>query len=204
VPAPYAGWPASPSTLLRGERVVLEPLAREHTGPLLEAAGDPRIWAYMPLDPTASRAHFDRFVADALERAAAGLEAPYCVRVRETGRVVGSTRYLALRPEHRGLEIGWTWLSPAAWGTGVNVEAKLLLLTHAFETLRCMRVEFKTDARNERSRAALAALPARFEGIFRKHMLVGDGVVRDSAWYAITDEEWPAVKETLAERARGG
>jgi RimJ/RimL family protein N-acetyltransferase len=117
-----------------------------------------------------------------------------------TGKLVGSTRYLALRPEHRGLEIGWTWLAPAHWQTGANVEAKLLMLEHAFESLGCLRVEFKTDSRNERSRAALAALPARFEGIFRKHMLVRGGERRDSAYYSIIDEEWPEVKVNLGRR----
>jgi RimJ/RimL family protein N-acetyltransferase len=117
-----------------------------------------------------------------------------------TGKLVGSTRYLALRPEHRGLEIGWTWLAPAHWQTGANVEAKLLMLEHAFESLGCLRVEFKTDSRNERSRAALAALPARFEGIFRKHMLVRGGERRDSAYYSIIDDEWPEVKVNLGRR----
>ena len=107
---------------------------------------------------------------------------------------------MTLRPEHRGLEIGYTWMSPATWNTGANVEAKLLLLRHAFETLGCMRVEFKTDAKNENSRRALAALPAEFEGIFRKHMLVRDGELRDSAWYAITDDDWPAVRSGLEAR----
>ena len=109
---------------------------------------------------------------------------------------------MTVRPEHRGLEIGHTWLTPAAWGTGANAEAKFLLLEHAFERLGCVRVEFKTDARNERARAALAALPARFEGIFRKHMLVRDGESRDSAYYAITDDDWPSVRDSLSHRLR--
>jgi N-acetyltransferase len=107
---------------------------------------------------------------------------------------------LTLREEHRGLEIGATWLMPMAWRTGVNTEAKLLMLEHAFERLGCMRVEFKTDARNERSRAALASLPVRFEGIFRKHMLMPDIGVRDSAYYSVTDEEWPEVRASLERR----
>ena len=119
-----------------------------------------------------------------------------------SGEPLGSSRYLNLRPEHRGLEIGWTWLAKRAWGTGANIEAKLLMLEHAFDRLGCMRVEFKTDAQNSRSRGALAALPAQFEGVFRKHMLVGDdrSTVRDSAWYSITDEEWPEVRENLEQR----
>jgi RimJ/RimL family protein N-acetyltransferase len=132
----------------------------------------------------------------------AGELVPFVVVDRRTGKAIGSTRFLPLRPEHRGLEIGWTWNASGAWGSGANAEAKLLLLRHAFETLGCMRVEFKTDALNARSRAALEALPARFEGIFAKHMLVRDGAVRDSAYYAITDDEWPAVRANLERRLR--
>ena len=98
------------------------------------------------------------------------------------------------------LEIGYSWVTPAAWGSGANTEAKLLLLAHAFEGLGCLRVEFKTDARNERSRAALAAIPATFEGVFRKHMLVRGGERRDSAWYSVIDDDWPAVKAALETR----
>ncbi len=116
--------------------------------------------------------------------------------------MIGSTRYLALRPEHRSIEIGWTWLTPAAWGTGANVEAKLLMLEHAFERLGCLRVELKTDARNERSRGAMAALPAQFEGVHRKHMLVRGGERRDSAWYSVLDDEWPAVRANLLRPTR--
>ena len=119
---------------------------------------------------------------------------------RASGRPIGSTRYLNLREEHRGLEIGWTWLTPSRWRTGANVEAKLLMLEHAFGALGCMRVELKTDARNERSRAAMAALPARFEGIFRKHMLMPGVGVRDSAYYSVIDDDWPEVRANLERR----
>jgi N-acetyltransferase len=156
----------------------------------------------MPLNAIESRATFAAWFAEARERTAAGLDQAFAVVDADSGNPLGSTRYLALRPEHRGLEIGWTWLSSAAWGTGANVEAKLLLMGHAFDELGCMRVEFKTDALNERSRAALEALPAEFEGIFRKHMIVRDGALRDSAWYSVTDEEWPAVRQNLLDRLR--
>ena len=121
-----------------------------------------------------------------------------------TGEPIGSSSYLAARPEHAGLEIGWTWLHPSAWRSGANVEAKLLMLAHAFDELGAMRVEFKTDARNERSRAALAALPATFEGVFRKHMLMPVVGVRDSAYYSVVDEDWPDVRANLERRLAAG
>jgi N-acetyltransferase len=187
-------------SVLEGEIVRLEPLARRHEKELFEAALDERIWRWMPYDAGGSRERFQAWLEDALAASSAGTEAAFATLEAATGELVGSTRYLALRPEHRGLEIGWTWLTPAHWQTGANVEAKLLMLEHAFERLGCLRVEFKTDSRNERSRAALAALPAQFEGIFRKHMLVRGGERRDSAYYSIIDDEWPEVRKNLARR----
>src|SRR4029450_12778356 len=177
-----------------------EPLERAHEAGLWEAASDPRVWRWMPVNACESRETFAAWFVEALERTAAGLDQAFAVLDTGSGAPLGSTRYLALRPEHRGLEIGWTWLSREAWGTGANVEAKLLLMGHAFDELGCMRVEFKTDALNERSRAALEALPARFEGIFRKHMIVRDDALRDSAWYAVTDEGWAGVRQNLRDR----
>jgi RimJ/RimL family protein N-acetyltransferase len=124
----------------------------------------------------------------------------YAFAILQAGVPVGSSSYLAIVPEHRRLEIGNTWMNPSTWGMGANVEAKYLLLRHAFEELGCMRVEFKTDAKNGRARAALAALPSQFEGIHRKHMLVRGDVRRDSAWYSVVDDEWPEVKAALERR----
>jgi RimJ/RimL family protein N-acetyltransferase len=185
---------------LEGRIVVVEPLVPAHEEGLWEAALDEAVWRWLPVNAVADRESFHLWFEDALARADAGLDVPFTVVDARTAAPLGSTRYLNLRPEHSGLEIGWTWLAPSAWGSGANAEAKLLLLGHAFDTLGCMRVEFKTDARNERSRAALEALPARFEGIFVKHMLVRDGQLRDSAYYAITDDEWPAVRANLEAR----
>jgi N-acetyltransferase len=193
-------WPGA-AARLTGRRVVLEPLAEEHAGELYVAAQDPRIWEWIDHDASRSPQAFGAWFADATGGARRGEQVPFAVRDRRTGAAVGSTRYLALSPEHRRLEIGATWYAPAVWGTGVNVDCKLLLLGHAFERLGCVRVELKTDARNERSRAAMLALGATFEGIHRKHMQTRLGP-RDTAWYSITDDEWPAVRERLERRLR--
>ena len=187
------------SERLEGEIVVLEPLGPEHEEGLRAIAGDAEIWRWLPVQGHED-AVFAKWLDLTLTAAADGREAPFAVRLQQTGELVGTSRYMNLRPEHRGLEIGYTWNTPAVWRQGVNAEGKYLLLRHAFEDVGCMRVEFKTDARNERARAALEALPARFEGTFLKHMLVRDDVVRDSAWYAITDAEWPAVRANLERR----
>jgi RimJ/RimL family protein N-acetyltransferase len=134
---------------------------------------------------------FDRWFDLALE---ADDEVPFAVVVG--GRPVGSSRYLNVEPFHRRVEIGWTWLERDQWGTGANVEAKYLLMRNAFEDWGAMRVEFKTDARNLRVRGALLGVGARFEGIFRKHMVLPDSI-RDSAWYAVVDDDWPDVKAML-------
>jgi RimJ/RimL family protein N-acetyltransferase len=186
---------------LEGRLVVLEPLAEEHeVGLFAAAASDPEVWRWMPVGPPRDAAAFRRLLEHAFAQAAAGLEVPFTVLRAADGVPLGSTRYLALAPEHRRLEIGWTWLGRDAWGTGANVEAKLLLLEHAFERLGCRRVEFKTDALNVRSRHALEALPARFEGVHRKHMLVRGGESRDSAWYSVLDDEWPVARANLERR----
>jgi RimJ/RimL family protein N-acetyltransferase len=186
---------------LEGEIVVLEPLGPEHEEALRDAGSDPAVWRWMILHGHEPEG-FSRWFEAALTAKDEGREAPFAIVSRAKGAAVGSTRYMSLRPEHRGLEIGYTWHTPSAWGAGVNVEAKYLLLERAFEELGCIRVEFKTDALNERARGALEALPARFEGIFASHMLVRDGVRRDSAWYAITDAEWPVVRANLQRRIR--
>jgi len=185
---------------LQGRIVRLEPMRDDHADGLWDASRDARTWTWMPIVQPATRAELDRWMADALAAAQAGTELPLVTIGNEQGRVLGSTRYLALRPEHRSVEIGWTWLHPDAWRTGANVEAKLLMLTHAFDAWGCRRVELKTDALNERSRAAIEALGASFEGIHRQHLLVRGGANRDSAWYSLLDHEWPDARRRLAER----
>jgi N-acetyltransferase len=184
---------------LEGSLVVLEPLAAAHADELWAVAQDERIWRWLA-HIGSSREYFDRWMDSSLAAAAEGREGVFATRERRGGALVGSTRYLNVRPADRVVEIGWTWLNPSAWASGVNVEAKLLMLAHAFEELGCVRVELKTDARNERSRAAIAALPAQFEGVLRKHMTVPDVGVRDSAYYSVIDDEWPAVRASLERR----
>jgi RimJ/RimL family protein N-acetyltransferase len=186
--------------LLEGTIVRLEPLAPRHAAALFEASRDPRLWRWLPILRPQTREQWDDWMTSALEQTEKGLELAFATVSQETGLAIGSTRFLALRPQHRSLEIGWTWIAPQAWGTGANTEAKLLQLEHAFDVLGCRRVEFKTDALNERANPALASLPARFEGIHRKHMLVREGENRDSAWYSIVDDEWPAVRDALRAR----
>ncbi len=184
---------------LEGSLVALEPLTEAHAEGLWQAAQDPGIWRWLA-HIGSSREYFDRWLEASLEAAAAGREGVFATRERRGGTLVGSSRYLNIRPADRVVEIGWTWLNPAVWGCGVNVEAKLLMLAHAFDDLGCVRVELKTDARNERSRAAMAAIPAQFEGILRKHMTVPDVGVRDSAYFSVIDDEWPAVRANLERR----
>jgi len=194
-------WPGL-STTLTGERVVLEPLAERHADGLRAAAcsGDPAAtfrWMPVRLDDPGI---FDGWFAQSLAALADGTEAPFATIDRASGTVLGSTRFMALRPWFRSAEIGWTWLTPSAWRTGANIEAKKLMMSHAFETLGFIRVELKTDALNERSRGAMAALPAQFEGIHRQHMIRTDGTYRDSAWFSVIDGEWPAVRANLERR----
>jgi RimJ/RimL family protein N-acetyltransferase len=182
---------------LEGDLVRLEPLEASHEDALWEAGKDERAWRWMRVRADASREAFHAWFE--------AMHAPGTLAFAALvdGVPLGHTSYLNVREADRVAEIGNTWLAPQAWGTGVNTEAKLLLMQHAFEDEGFLRIEFKTDANNERARAALAALPAELEGVFRKHMLVRGGERRDSAWYSVIDDEWPAVKAALRERLAG-
>jgi RimJ/RimL family protein N-acetyltransferase len=173
---------------LEGRIVRVEPIAERHREGLREAAErEPQIHRFTNMYTLG----FDRWFDLALT---SEKEVPFVVHVDD--RPVGSTRYLNVEQDHRRTEIGWTWLERAQWGSGANIETKYLLLRNAFERWNAMRVEFKTDARNLRVRGALLGVGATFEGIFRKHMVLPDSI-RDSAWYAIVDDDWPQVKELL-------
>ena len=188
--------------VLEGQRVRLEPLRADHLEDLSLVAFDPPLWRWTIMGPQ-DEAGLRRWVDTALANAAAGIERPFATIDRASGRAIGSSRYLSIVPEHRRLEIGWTWVGTDWQRTGANREAKLLQLSHAFETLDAQRVEFKTHSRNERSRTALAGIGATFEGIFRNHMIMPDGSVRHSAYFSITSEEWPSVKARLVARLGG-
>ena len=180
---------------LSGAVVRLEPLEPRHEEALWRVAEDPRVWRYMRMRGDAGRDAFHAWFEHTLETAL-----PFATVLHATDEPVGSTSFLNVRPDDRVVEIGNTWLAAAAWGTGANDEAKLLMLEHAIERFGFFRVEFKTEAANERSRAALTAIGATFEGIHRKHMVVRAGERRDSAWYSVIDDDWPEVKVRLRER----
>jgi RimJ/RimL family protein N-acetyltransferase len=184
-----------PVTLV-GRRVRLEPLELVHVPALAEVALEPAIWQWTIARPT-DEAGLRAWATTAIANRDAGLELPFVTLDAATGRPIGSSRYMSVVLEHRRLEIGWTWVAPRWQRTGANREAKLLMLSHAFETLGCRRVEFKTDSRNEPSRRALLGIGAQFEGIFRNHMVTPDGGTRHSAYYSVIDDEWPAVRAAL-------
>lgn len=184
---------------LSGEIVILEPLAPGHFDALAEASRPAEIWAWWTVDMSTAAA-FGAWFEDALRAREEGTRAPFATLDARTGVPIGSTSFMTLRPEHAGLEIGWTWLTSAAWQTGANAEAKLMMLNHAFGALGCQRVEFSTNALNERSRRALEALPAQFEGIKRDDRILHDGSRRSSAVYSILDREWPDVAANLTAR----
>jgi RimJ/RimL family protein N-acetyltransferase len=189
---------------LEGRLVTLEPFAEAHRDGLWEAAQADEIWEWLAT-LNQSREIFDYWFDLTLASDAVGEGNPaetgaFAVRRRADGALVGSSRYLGVRRADRVVEVGWTWFNPSVWRTGINVETKLLMFTRAFETLGCVRVELKTDARNERSRGAMVRLPARFEGIMRKHMIVPFVGQRDSAYFSVIDDEWPTVRAALEAR----
>jgi RimJ/RimL family protein N-acetyltransferase len=187
--------PLSPVTL-EGTVVRMEPLTLEHVPALSEVGLDPSLWA-LTSNRIANEADMREYVETALAEQKAGTALPFATVERASGRVIGSSRFGNYVEAHKRVEIGWTWISPAWQRTAVNTEAKLLMLTHAFETLGCRRVELKTSSRNAKSRAAMLRIGATEEGTLRQHMINPDGSSRDSVYFSILDGEWPAVKERL-------
>jgi RimJ/RimL family protein N-acetyltransferase len=185
---------------LTGHCVRLEPLTEQHVPDLVIAGADESIWRYMPYGLVTTEERMRAWVLDILERQKLGGDLPFAVIHLASGKAVGATRYMDIRREHRGLEIGGTWYGVAYQRTAVNTESKYLLLTYAFETLGCLRVQLKTDLRNERSQRAIERLGAVREGVLRGHMILPDGFVRSSVMYSVIADEWPQVKRGLEEK----
>jgi RimJ/RimL family protein N-acetyltransferase len=188
-----------PITLM-GRVVRLEPISEAHVSDLAVAGADESIWRYMVYGAVGGEAPMRAWVRELLSRQALGTDLPFAVVHLESGRAIGSTRYLDIQRQHRGLEIGGTWYGLAYQRTAVNTECKYLLLKHAFEGLGCIRVQLKTDLRNERSQRAIERIGAVREGVLRNHMLLPDGHFRHSVFYSIIASEWPAVKARLEEK----
>jgi RimJ/RimL family protein N-acetyltransferase len=183
--------------VLQGKYVRLEPMTEAHVPGLAEIGVGQTFWDFMLYGNMNSADDMHRWVLDILSRATKGTDLPFAVIHLASGRVAGATRYLNIVPKDRGLEIGGTWYGPEFQRTPVNTECKYLLLQHAFETLGCIRVQLKTDLRNERSQKAIERLGAVKEGVLRNHMILPDGRYRHSVFYSIIDTEWPEVKKRL-------
>ncbi len=185
--------------ILTGQHVRLEPMTEDHIPGLAEAGRDPAIWHFMLYGDLTVAENMAAWVREILSRKAASTDQPFVVIHKESGKIAGATRYMEIRPAHRGLEIGGTWYNPAYQRTPVNTESKYLLLRHAFEALGCIRVQFKADSRNERSLKAIERLGATREGLLRNHMILEGGLIRHSVYFSILDSEWPSVKARLGE-----
>jgi RimJ/RimL family protein N-acetyltransferase len=183
--------------VLIGNYVRLEPLAEKHIPGLAEIGAGQTFWDFMLYGNINTVDDMSNWVKDILSRAEKGTDLPFVAIHSASGRVAGATRYLNIMPRDRGLEIGGTWYGTEFQRTPVNTECKYLLLRHAFETLGCIRVQLKTDLRNERSQKAIERIGAVKEGILRNHMILPDGRIRDSVFYSILDREWPDVKQKL-------
>ncbi|WP_250525669.1 GNAT family protein [Caballeronia sp. GAWG2-1] len=191
-----------PQPTLEGPRVQLRPLQRDDAQALLDAAADGELWNLaVTVVPNADT--IARYIDAALAGRDAGTVMPFVIVRRDTGKVVGSTRFWKIDRANRKQEIGHTWLAASAQRTGTNTEAKLLLLTHAFETMQCVRVQFTTDELNAKSRAAILGIGAKQEGIVRHERIMPDGRKRNSVRFSIIDDEWPGVKATLLAKLEG-
>jgi RimJ/RimL family protein N-acetyltransferase len=190
-----------PAPTLTGDRVTLAPLSLEHADDLRAAVADGDLWrAWYTSVPAPSQVETE--IERRLAEQAAGRMVPFAVRDRPTGRVVGATTFLHLDDANRRVEIGSTFLAASSQRTGINTEAKLLLLSHAFETWQCIAVEFRTHWHNTRSRAAIAGIGAKQDGVLRNHSVGPDGSMRDTVVFSVIQSEWPTVRLSLSERLR--
>lgn len=186
--------------ILEGRLIRLEPLTADHIPDLLHAARDERIWHYMFYGNLAEREPMEAFISNAIRQRDLGTDLPFAVIHNTTGKAIGSTRFRDICLKHMKLEIGGTWYASEYQRSGVNLECKYLLMRHAFETFGTLRVQFKTDIRNARSRQSLEKLGAVQEGVLRRSAIMPDGLVRDTAVYSILDTEWGMVKQGLEMR----
>ena len=186
---------------LVGQKVKIRPMEQDDLIELYNAGNSADIWTYMPMS-VQSLDDMKRLIDNALKAREQGTEFPFVIIAKDSQKIVGSTRFLDISTANRSLEIGWTWLSPAVWRTSINTESKYLLLRHCFETLGTIRVQIKTDGRNQRSQKAIERLGAVREGVLRRHRIMYDGFVRDSVYYSIIDQEWQLVKTRLESMMR--
>ncbi|MFT7465202.1 MAG: RimJ/RimL family protein N-acetyltransferase [Pseudohongiellaceae bacterium] len=186
-------------TVLQGVHATLQPLTLAHLDDLLLAGGDEDIWRWMPQAYFLDRPLALEWIEAALAEAAEGQAVPFAMIDNASGRAVGSTRLFDFRREHRALEIGWTWIGTAHQRTAINTECKRLLLGYAFEQMGALRVQLKTDSRNVRSRTAIQRIGGQYEGTLRNHVLLPSGDHRHSAFFGITADEWPDVRQRLDE-----
>jgi RimJ/RimL family protein N-acetyltransferase len=182
--------------ILQGHYVRLEPLKHGHHAALCEVGLEEELWRWTP-QQIRTEEDMLGYIDAALAAQAKELEAPFATIDRASGSVVGSTRFMNIELKHRRLEIGSTWIAPAWQRTAINTEAKYLMLRHAFEHLHCLRVEFKTDVLNQKSRDAILRIGAKQEGVFRNHIVTASGRIRDTIWFSVIDSEWPDVKRSL-------
>ncbi|WP_413600666.1 GNAT family N-acetyltransferase [Curtobacterium sp. Curtsp57] len=191
----------APAPTLTGDRVTLEPIAHEHADDLQAAVADGDLWRTW-YSSIPAPAQVDDEIDRRLAEHAAGRMVPFAVRDRPTGRVVGSTTFMNVDTANRRVEIGSTFLAKSSQRTGINTESKLLMLSHAFDVWQCIAVEFRTHWHNMQSRAAIAGLGAKQDGVLRNHQIGRDGTLRDTVVFSITSSEWPTVRLSLAERLR--
>ncbi|MGE0181798.1 MAG: GNAT family N-acetyltransferase [Parvularculaceae bacterium] len=193
---------AAPDTpepvILENDFVRLEPIEERHRSALREAGDDPDLWRYATLNQHG--ADFDAWMDDRLNARKRGTDLPFVIFEKSTGECAGSSSYLAIALPHKRLEIGWTWYPKSFWAGAVNPATKRALMTHGFETLGLNRIELKLDATNKRSWRAVEKLGAKHEGVFRHHLVMPDGRLRDTAWFSVLAAEWPAVRAALDAR----
>ncbi len=188
-------WISRP-VILESKRVRLEPLAEKHFDELIIVSTPAEIWTHLSIEGYKAD-ELRMGLKSALLKKISGEEYPFVIIDKTDNAIIGCTRYMDMMPEHRKLEIGWTWYTPAYWGTGYNIECKLLLLAYAFEELNTVRVQLKTSGKNLRSQAAIQKIGAKYEGTLRNARISASGEIRDTAMFSIIDSEWPEVKQML-------